>query len=333
MLKPVVPPPPRTPVTMMMKKPSFPWLQQLILCVLLVLGVVVNFWYPPPNGGVGAPTVMIASRQHHQQQQEDPFLWGFFYQSYRQPKATLEVIKSVRRHMPTAPIYMVSSDGYQYQPLADRFPPNFAFSYSPTNSNPKGGSVGGVRLYTERLAAAAEWCNCSYLVVLEDDVVLQKPLLVAPPHDAGGAPAHKWTRNWTKPFRARYAQNWSYHSHGLCGGSYVKARSYLDAYRRTSWDRLQEMGRVFRGVGTGSDITLAVILMDAGYTVRPWDGVYAEIRVFKYRYPADELAHATILHQNKSWYNRAPTPEDGEIFLPGYPKDVGFVHPWETQPK
>ena len=95
---------------------------------------------------------------------------------------------------------------------------------------------------------AAIWCNCTFLILMEDDSIMKKPLIRKPPHDAGGVAAGMWTRHWSQPLKDQFgADRWSYDSHGMCGGSYLRVAAFIDAYKRMDWNRMYEMGKAFKG--------------------------------------------------------------------------------------
>jgi hypothetical protein len=241
-------------------------------------------------------------------------LFGFYYQVYKKPKATLEVVKSIRTFMPYAPLYLLSSAGYHYDPLVTRFAKFTKYEYSQQNANINQGE--GLSIWLERLKRAAVWCDCDYLVTMEDDTYLHKPLIEAPPDDAGGVTAHLWTHRWTDELRDRFDPNrtWSYESHGLCGGSYVRVSAFLDAYGKTNWSRIEEMGTVWSPIGRYNDVTLAIIMMDAGYRLQPWDNL-KQPKGGKRARQRQENHDTALTHGLKHFYRVPLTEEDGPVVL------------------
>ena len=118
-------------------------------------------------------------------------LFGFFLNEYKEPKATLEVVKSVAAFTPGSPMYVVGTGGFHYEPLAERFDA-MHFVYDETNVDLTSGTVAmdAIDLYLRRVKEAALYCNCSYLVLMEPDVLLRGPIREAPAHDAGGVADH-----------------------------------------------------------------------------------------------------------------------------------------------
>jgi hypothetical protein len=238
---------------------------------------------------------------------QDLHLFGFFYQVYKQPKATYEVLKSVNRYMPGSPIYMVSSNGYHYDPLARRYS-NIYYVYEEQNFDPPQ-AIGNLTIWFDRVKKAALWCNCSYLIFLEDDVVFRKPLENKPPmHDAGGVPGHLWCYHWADKLPIEEVSNWSYSSYGMCGGSYVKVESFLQAYTNISWKRIEKLSSYWDAIGKFNDVTIAALLMDQGFILHPWDQL-TELNTRSYN------ETAAIAHKNKQFYDKNLTSEDGFICL------------------
>ena len=250
-------------------------------------------------------------------------LFGFYYQVYKKPKATLEVVKSIRTFMPNAPLYLLSSAGYHYDPLVTRFANFTKYEYDEHNAGHEGE---GLALWLERLKRAALWCDCEYLVTMEDDTYLHKPLIEAPPDDAGGVMSHLWNPHWTDELRDRFDPNrtWSYESHGLCGGSYFRVSAFLDAYGKTNWSRIEEMGTVWWPIGRYNDVTLAIIMMDAGYRLQPWNNVKQPVTIGQkarrrqVNMTAIQLQRTrdtALTHGLKHFYRKPLTEDDGPVVL------------------
>jgi hypothetical protein len=277
------------------------------LCLWGILSLLLVCWrYVGGGSSFFVATSSARGRLVNRDASKDTFLFGFFLQAHKQPKATLEVVRSVKAHMPEAPLYLVSSAGYHYGPLASRFP-NIHYTYDPRNVNLPQGNAKELPAWFERIQAAAMWCNCTYLVLLEDDVLMRKALDAAPDHDLGGVTAHLWTRHWPGSLLEEFnGTNWSYESHGMCGGSYVRTSAFLDAYRNVDWERIGEMGKHWNAIGRFNDVTMAVVMMDRGYALRPWKDLTERGK------PSyDE--NASLVHQMKQYYDIPLTEADGPV--------------------
>jgi hypothetical protein len=259
-----------------------------------------------PESHHNSETLLIGHRASPDEPlKNDTQLFGFYYQVYKSPKATLQVIKSLYQHMPEAPIYMVSSAGYHYEPLAERFP-RINFVFDDTVHDPRHARF-NLSIWFDRVQAASEWCNCSYLVFLEDDLKIRKPVLHRPPYDAGG---QKSQNKKSFPdatydyFESR--STWSYNHSAMSAGSYIKTSAFLDAYKHISWPRIEAMLQFKpRTIGAYTDMTLGVVMMDRGYVLQPWDQV-AQFDDYSLEDPA-------FVHGNKSYYEVPIQPEDGPV--------------------
>lgn len=255
-----------------------------------------------------------AARQDTLQKFPTHSLFGFYQSVYKQPKASLEVYKGIRLYMPESPIYMVSSAGYHYDPLAERHPSHVRYTYDHVNAatwvpqnRPDGiDRVNNLQRWLDHFFVAAVWCNCDYLVFMEDDTLLRKPLTEKPPHDAGGM--HQGGFRWSQELQDRFgAANWSYRSHGMCGGSYLRVEAFLHVYNNINWTRIGEMKEIDVRIGRHSDVTLALLMMDAGYILKPFQNVTSQ------KYSRD-VATATLLHAEKKYYDKPLQPHrDGAV--------------------
>jgi len=268
-------------------------LVSLICCWLLLPSPLM--WEKEETNTVEKKQAVTDSGQH---------LFGFFLNEYKQPKASYEAIKSIAAFMPGSPIYLLASGGYHYDPLAKRFAHQpLIYVYEEENVDLKTGNnaLAGLQLYLRRVRDAAIKCNCSYLVLMEPDVILRAPIRDAPEHDAGGL-NDKWNQ-WDPKFKEEFhVSKWSHEQWGMAGGSYVKVSSYLDAYATLDYDRIQRMQ-----IGH-NDVLLAVMFMDQGYMLRPWKDV-SELDM-------DDINVAgptPVLHKVKRFYNEPLTREDGPV--------------------
>jgi len=149
--------------------------------------------------------------------------YGFFVQTYKQPKSTIRLVHAVRQLYPEAPVYMITEGGFNLQRLCDSVGPPCKFE-SKTFSGRSwtehleaagdapfgrylaywdGGCEGtrsgcsrpvGVKVPTlpwnpvefiDAMEEAVRWSQCKFLVYLEDDNYVQRAFNVEPPA-AGG---------------------------------------------------------------------------------------------------------------------------------------------------
>jgi hypothetical protein len=145
-------------------------------------------------------------------------MYRFFYQCYKRPRATLEVIKSTSMHMRGSPIYLISSGGYHYDPLPEGFEDvHFVYDDVNVDLHEEGGKLDR---WFSWIKAAALWCNYESLVLLEDDVYIKRPLTERPPYDAGGINALKRDFQWPKALTEQFGTNFS-HMATECAGVHI----------------------------------------------------------------------------------------------------------------
>jgi hypothetical protein len=200
--------------------------------------------------------------------------YGFYFQVYHMRKPVLEVVKTVRAHAgEDAPIYMVSDQGYDFSPLAERFGITFENAKDKADMHAKMTTT-TTQVYLGRIRRAAESNNCEFLINLETDSPMSRKIVEEPPYDAGGVDGVRGGNHWNEALTAAGDVNgkpWSYNGWGLAGGSYLRTSAILGALQQPDvWDALEGMMKLDDRVYTWCDTTLAALLMHYGYVVKPW---------------------------------------------------------------
>lgn len=128
--------------------------------------------------------------------------YSFFFLSYRQPFAARLVFDRVRQFYPTAPIYIMTDKGgidlssfchmdrnCRSTISSLKFGHAFKLVHEPFTAHLL------QQLYTfyDYMADAAEWGNCEFMLLIEEDVWFNRQLLLAdrPLGDAGGGNNNK----------------------------------------------------------------------------------------------------------------------------------------------
>ena len=247
-------------------------------------------------------------------------LYGFFFQTYQNPKCTVGIVKQVREHFADAPIFLLSDlGGYDYQAVCDKYPPchfelakrkfgKVTGSFLEKDAD-KEENVGRVhedlRIWFERVARATKFVDSKYVIILEDDVTIANSPEKEPPHDAGGIDlgrsidfktvdgvktavvtegwdpysqtylGNKPSCNWSPALLADRAKLWSYPGWGMAGGSYFKSSVMTSIMSDPDWwSRATELEKLDGRVSVFDDATIAALIMDYGYTLKPWDEVH-----------------------------------------------------------
>ena len=234
---------------------------------------------------------------------------AFFYQTFRAARATLEVLRSVRRCYPDAPIYLVSDAGLDYAPMCDDKKLRCRFEWSPVATRQKGGwAAGGWEEWSRRLLAALNYAEAEYassslrqcdsnddgssgagsgecaaapdgpshLILLEDDVRCNRPISAWPTTDGAGVDDR--SGRLTDPFtaealayfaRAAGGREHAHRHYGLAGGTILRAAALRDALSPPTLD-VEVMRGLDARIGLYNDATIAAALLAKGYTVGPW---------------------------------------------------------------
>ena len=112
---------------------------------------------------------------------------GFYHQVFDQCKGTFETLKSVRKHYPDAPIYMVCDGETEFtndlRLIAKKF--NCHFVLEPRIGVHNISNLSSYE-YLRRIKDACNYCKTDWMIILEDDVICYDKISKAPPaHIAG----------------------------------------------------------------------------------------------------------------------------------------------------
>lgn len=236
---------------------------------------------------------------------------GFYLQMANEPKATLELIRSVRVHFPDAPL-SVTSDAGSYDCSAACATYGCVFTREHTAAGMHGG--GGVMEYVRRLKRAAESAETEWIVLLEDDVRVERGVTRWPKKgiDGGGVQDWRWTAPLSKELLAEIARRNggrapSYKNYGLCGGAIVRASALASLPDDLPEEEMRLLQKMDDRFGMWNDVTLSALLMLGGHALEPWDDVKQ----------GNHPAHATaFVHNDKRWYGVRMDAEDKKLCKP-----------------
>ena len=231
---------------------------------------------------------------------------GFFLQMAHEPKASLELVKSVRRHFPDAPIMVVSDAGWDCAQMCEAL--NCRFRRENISAGMHG--KGGVLEWIARIREAAEWIDARWLVVLEDDVRVDGPITRWPSFDAGGVEDFRWTAPLkpalVKELTRRVGAPPSYNHYGLCGGAVMRTAALRDTPTLPA-SEITRLAAMDDRVGKWNDVTLATLFLAAGHTVEPWEDLKQ----------GSHPAHRTAFtHNDKRWYGKPLIGSEKEMCVP-----------------
>jgi hypothetical protein len=227
---------------------------------------------------------------------------GAFFQCYKQPYATYKCLESFRNIYPTEPIVLLSSNGHDYTNMATHF--RCIYLHEDENISfiqERNEQATCIRLI-QRVVKAFSILQCEYVLWLEDDVHVHKPLPKTFAHDLNG-----FAPNCFSPQTITQLQNygldprktyrWTGH-----GGSVYNRRAFLHAMEQTDivqhiltkWDTLHLSSNICQ------DMLFSLILLCNRGTTGPYEG----------HIDSEQLdTYCVVQHQYKAFYN-VPLPSD-----------------------
>jgi len=198
--------------------------------------------------------------------------YGFYLHVYADPPAVIYQVRSLKKHFPQSPIYVMSDGGHDYSPLCEKEGCIFRLC-------PPANDRWHPWPFFRRLYDAAVSMGTEYVIMLEPDNTVHGPIKRPPTADAGGllvtgrgfgmgryverlarerVPGFKWTQKSM--------------SSGLCGGAYFRTEAILDALSdesmmRLDWNYLGDKGskEIF-----SSDFAMQYAFAARGWNIEPW---------------------------------------------------------------
>ena len=235
---------------------------------------------------------------------------GFYFQMANEPKATLELIRAIRVHFPDAPMSVTSDAGYDCSAACERY--NCVFTREDTTAGMHGG--GGVMEYVRRLKRAATAAGTEWIVLLEDDVRVERGVTRWPKRGVDGGGVQDW--RWTAPLSSKLlgeiarrngGTGPSYKNYGLCGGAIVRASALASLPDDLPADEMRSLQKMDDRFGMWNDVTLSALLMLGGHTLAPWDDVKQ----------GNHPSHSTaFVHNDKRWYGVRMDETDRTLCVP-----------------
>ena len=237
---------------------------------------------------------------------------AFYLQMANEPKASLEVVKSVREHFPDASLYVSSDDGWDCASMCEQYLCDFTLHESSAGMH----GSGGVVEWLARLRSAAERSRAEWLVLLEDDVRVDGPITRWPTTDAGGVEDYRWTAPMSAGLLAEIARRSggapAYTHYGLCGGAVVSVDALKSVDPEDAKEEVEVMRALDDRVGKWNDVTLAALLMARGKSVAPW----ADLK--QGNHPPHETA---LTHNDKRFYGKRMAEDERGMCAPPRTKE------------
>lgn len=228
---------------------------------------------------------------------------GFYYQAYDKPNITNLVLKNVRTHFPTAPIFLCSDAGEDMSHLSKIF--NCEYHYYKQNI---GGSVGqpiDYYLYMERLKNSLAF-DTKYTILLEDDVCCRKTIEFWPSTTAAGPIGNQWSLAFqqlvlqedkiTRISKDLNFQRSGYLYYGNCGGSIFLTKAMTNALAYVTPDLYELASSADWRFRSCIDAFITGTLQLAGHDYSIWLE-HSEEQLNKF----SPLGITAFDHQHKNW--------------------------------
>lgn len=107
---------------------------------------------------------------------------SFFHIASVYPKATVEIVKNARQHHPKGYYFLGVDNTFSYQQVADIYKTDYKF-YTTKVGGPKGDygyRLDGTIEFLKRFRTACLLSRSSHIIMMEDDVLIVKPITVDP---------------------------------------------------------------------------------------------------------------------------------------------------------
>jgi hypothetical protein len=224
--------------------------------------------------------------------------FGAYYQCYKQPLATEKCLEAFRAAYPDAPLILLSDNGFDYTALAERF--SCIYIHSNENiglifnlSDPT--YVQKATKLLDRLRSAFTMIDATYIMWLEDDVLVKGPVKSELRYDMNGFCPNLYKPDIISRLSQTYTQldptkpyRWTGH-----GGSIFRKDAILNALQHDDiiHDILTHWWTPYRIIANrfSQDDILSVLTHLNGGTLGPYDG-------------HGDSKRSLIQHQYKVWY-------------------------------
>ncbi len=215
---------------------------------------------------------------------------GFYYNCYKNPFATENILKQLRKIYPIEPVYLLSDNGDDFSDIANKY--NCFYKYSPINIL-GGRIINGkkhmcftdetcAKAYINEIRTAIDFCKTDYIVLLEDDVFVHNRIQYFPQHAGGDINIGNKFRDVVhdfKPIKIQYPEMkidyWN-----LGGGSILHCRTILECFEKTSFEEIRRFDYLCKTpfeLWHTNDILLNYVLMINGKTSEKWTNTWASM--------------------------------------------------------
>jgi hypothetical protein len=229
--------------------------------------------------------------------------FGVYLQCYKNPFATYKSLESLRRYYPNCTVVLLSDNGYDYTEMAKLFnciyiheTQNLPLIYKDIDT---GSHISHAIQLIKRIYNSFKLCKEEYVMWLEDDVSINKPIVDTFKYSINGFCPNHLNENTNIALHQKYPfieESELYRITGH-GGSLFHKQTLLDAFELEEivMDVLMNWKIYKFPSDLCQDFLFSVLVILNGGTIGPYEGHY------DYYYP---IIHPeiTVQHQYKRWY-------------------------------
>ena len=229
--------------------------------------------------------------------------FGVFYQVYKNEKAVRFVLDNFRKHFPYNPVVLISDGGNDFTNIAEQYNCSFYM-----RENIFGDDINNYPKFPYNAYRTIEWWSrqklvCEetgqdYVMIMEDDVLVQKPFTLDSTFQLRGVRVgNRFTGRMSQDIKELTNDEASLY--GMCGGSIYNAKTLLSIYDdvvtdiQTNMDNMMNTDPESYNMLGAVDANITYHFAKRGhkYDVASWLG---EVREGNFDYP--------VIHQWKENY-------------------------------
>lgn len=228
---------------------------------------------------------------------------GFYFNCYKNKFATEKVLSYVRLYYPENPIFLMSDNGDDFQDIAKKY--NCYYYYSPINVlggkiiNGKKTQCFSNQMCAKEFLKIIQLClktiNVEYIVLLEDDVLINGVIEKLPKYSGGAVNSNsfticlKHTQDLSKIKNHFPLMEYTYWNQA--GGSIIHSKTLEDCINSTNFDEIcmfDDYCKEGLEFWHTNDILIGFILSINGKSSEGWTNT----------------THSNIIHPYKNFYSK-----------------------------
>ena len=234
--------------------------------------------------------------------------FGAYLQCHKNPYATYKCLESFRKFYPDNTVVLLSDNGYDYTEMAKYFrciyihsDENIVFIHKDVNDI---GRFENSFKLIERIVNAFELCNEKYVMWLEDDVSINKPIVDTFMYEINGFCPNRISDESIQRLQKKYNldTNKKYYFTGH-GGSVFNKNFFIECMKKKELilDIIENWVYYQFPSDIAQDFLFSVIITLYGGSIGPYQGHYDGYNGLN--------TDITVQHQYKVWY-KIPLPDN-----------------------